>query len=246
MLTPVRRQSLSDAVYEQLKSRIVLGELPAGEPLPAERALCAALGVNRGALREALKRLEQAGLVQIQHGGGTKVTDFMATGGLELLPELMFGPDGGLDVAVAQSVVEMRSALAHDLARRAAQRRTPAQAQALTEVVTEMAAADRADLLGLQRLAMTFWGRAVEASGNLAYRLAYNTLARAYEPIFELLTQCLADELADLEGYRALADAIHQQRPDDAAARARAVTARGEAGLMNVLNALGAAQAKDP
>jgi GntR family transcriptional repressor for pyruvate dehydrogenase complex len=243
MLTPIRRQSLSDAVYEQLKTRIVQGDLPAGEPLPAERALCAALGVNRGALREALKRLEQAGLVNIQHGGGTKVTDFMATAGLELLPELMFGAGGAVDVAVAQSVVEMRSALAHDLARRAAARRADADADALDAVVAEMAAVPPGELLALQRLAMTFWGRAVAASGNVADRLAFNTLARAYAPIFELLTQCLADELADLAGYRALAAAIRARRPDEAAAHAQALTARGEAGLLRVLAALGALQA---
>ena len=241
MLTPIRRQSLSDAVYEQLKARIVQGELPVGAPLPAERALCAALGVNRGALREGLKRLEQAGLVAIQHGGGTRVTDFMATAGLELLPELMFGPGGAVDVAVARSVVEMRSALAHDLAARAAHRRTDAEAEALHGLVDDMAGTD--DLLALQRLAMAFWAQAVHASRNIAYRLAFNTLARTYEPIFELLTQCLADELVDLAGYRAVADAIRDRRPEDAAAHARALSARGEAGLLNVLAALGAAQA---
>ncbi|CAN0353107.1 unnamed protein product, partial [Discosporangium mesarthrocarpum] len=36
------------------------------------------------------------------------------------------------------------------------------------------------DLPQLQRLAMGFWSQAVEASQNLAYRLAFNTMARTY------------------------------------------------------------------
>ncbi len=51
VLKPVRRQSLSDAVFDQLRDRIVSGAMRAGDPLPAERALCEALGVNRGAVR---------------------------------------------------------------------------------------------------------------------------------------------------------------------------------------------------
>ncbi|MBZ0253541.1 MAG: GntR family transcriptional regulator, partial [Candidatus Methylomirabilis sp.] len=57
MLQAIERKSLSDAVFEQLRARIVAGALAAGETLPSERALCETLQVNRGALREALKRL---------------------------------------------------------------------------------------------------------------------------------------------------------------------------------------------
>lgn len=57
MLKPVRKQSLSDAVFTQLRDQIVSGALAPGEPLPAERLLCEALGVNRGSVREALRRL---------------------------------------------------------------------------------------------------------------------------------------------------------------------------------------------
>ena len=44
-LDKVERNSLSDAVYEQLQSQIISGQLPAGSRLPAERVLCEALGV---------------------------------------------------------------------------------------------------------------------------------------------------------------------------------------------------------
>lgn len=244
MLTPIRRQSLSDAVYEQLKTRIVRGEMPAGEPLPAERALCTALGVNRGALREALKRLEQAGLVRIQHGGGTTVRDFLSTGGLELLPDLLFGPGGAVNTHVARSVMEMRTTLAVDVARAAAERRKPAHVEALEETVAKMLQAQD-DLPQLQRLAMAFWSLAVGASDNLAYRLAFNTLARTYEPIFEILTHALGLELSDVPGYDALSDAIRAKDAVEASRLAQDLTKKGEAGLVDVLAVLDANQAQE-
>lgn len=241
MLTPVPRQSLSDAVFTQLKQSIVRGELPAGEALPAERALCTALGVNRGALREALKRLEQAGLVRIQHGGGTRVADFVSTAGLELLPDLLFGPNGQVNTSVARGVMEMRSTLAVDIARRAATRRSPQHLQALSLCVKQMALSQD-DLPGLQRLAMEFWGQAVQATDNLAYRLAYNSLERTYTPIFDVLTQALSQELLDLGAYEAIVEAIAGQAAERAAQLAKDLTMKGEAGLQQVLAALDALQ----
>ena len=152
MLTPIERKSLSDAVYEQLRDAIVAGEMEAGSALPSERVLVETLGVNRGAVREALKRLAQANLVQLRHGGATRVLDFRESAGLGLLPSLLLGPDGAVRPNAARSIVEMRGALAPDIARRAAQRGGVPTAAALREALKSMDAAgdDRAER---QRLA---------------------------------------------------------------------------------------------
>lgn len=236
MLKPVRRQSLSDAVFDQLRDRIVSGAMRAGDPLPAERALCEALGVNRGAVREALKRLAQARLVAVQHGGASRVLDFRSAAGLELLPDLLLTEAGGFDPLVVRSVVEMRSALAPDIARLAALRGA-AIADMLDTIVARMAAAG-GDLPALQALAMRFWSALVDATGNVAYRLAYNSLRETYEKCMDLLTNLLADELGDLKGYRAIASAV--RRGDGAAAErlARDLTRRGERRLLDAVAAL--------
>lgn len=57
------RQSLADGVYEVMRERILTGMLPAGERL-LEPLLAAELGVSRTPVREALRRLEQEGLVR--------------------------------------------------------------------------------------------------------------------------------------------------------------------------------------
>src|SRR5688572_7848136 len=206
-LKPIQRRSLSDEVFEQLKNQILQGAFGVGTPLPSERKLCEMLGVNRGALREALKRLEQARLVSIQHGGTTKVANFMKTAGLDLLSTLLFKEEGKIDTRVARSIVEIRSSLAPDIVRLCALRADPALKEELSEVDDRMQQS-QGDLPLLQRLAMEFWSLAVEGSENVAYRLCYNTLQDSYSKFAHLLTNVLEEELMDIDGYRAIANAI--------------------------------------
>lgn len=245
MLKPVRRQSLSDAVFDQLRDRIVSGDMRAGETLPAERALCETLGVNRGAVREALKRLSQARLVSVQHGGASRVLDYRASAGLELLPDLLLTDAGAFDPLVVRSVVEMRSALAPDIARLAAARGGTRVADTLDAIVADMVAAG-GDLPALQALAMRFWSALVDATDNVAYRLAYNSLRETYDKCMDLLTGLLADELGDRMGYDAIAAAV--RRGDGAAAErlARDLTRRGERRLLDAVAALDGARSASP
>ena len=130
---------VTDDVFDHLVGQILDGGLAPGDALPGERGLAETLGVNRQAVREALKRLEAIGLVSIQHGGSTRAQDFRTHAGLEILPRLIVR-DGGIDPAVVRSILEMRACLGPDAARLAADRATPAAAQAITDVVTEMEA----------------------------------------------------------------------------------------------------------
>jgi GntR family transcriptional regulator, transcriptional repressor for pyruvate dehydrogenase complex len=235
-LKPVRKQSLSDAVFEQLRDQIVSGAMAPGSPLPAERVLCEALGVNRGSVREALKRLQQSRLVSVRHGGTSHVLDFRTTAGLDLLAELIVGP-AGFDTRVVRGIVEMRSALAPDIARLAAERARSPHLDALESVAEAM---DRCsgDLSALQDLAADFWSHLVDAADNLAYRLAYNSMRSTYDQCRELFTQVLADEIGDVGRYRAIADAVRTRDAQAAERLARELIQRGERGILAALRQL--------
>jgi GntR family transcriptional repressor for pyruvate dehydrogenase complex len=237
VLKPVRKQSLSDAVFTQLRDQIVNGELAPGEALPAERVLCEALGVNRGSVREGLRRLQQSRLVSIRHGGTSQVLDYRATGGLDLLADLILPAGGAIDAGVVRGIIEMRSALAPDIARRAAERRSDAHLERLDATVTQMRDAGD-DLAALQELAVAFWSELVDASDNLAYRLAYNSLRATYDQCRALFTQVLADEIGDVAGYAAIAAAVRTGNGEGAARRARTLIERGERGVKKVLDHL--------
>ncbi len=236
MLDPIPRSSLSDAVFVQLRDRIVQGALSPGEPLPAERALCEALGVNRGAVREALRRLEQARLISVRHGGTSRVLDYRERAGLDLLPALLVGADGTIDTAVVRGIVEMRSALAPDAARLAALRGGAPVAEALTAEVDAMSGTD--DLEALQGLAVRYWTAVVAGSQNLAYRLAWNSLHDVYSRALPLVRPVIEEELRDAEGYGRLAAAIGASNAPLAETEARALVGRGERALLTALAAL--------
>ena len=65
----------SVSVQDELRHRIDQGKLPAGTRLPSEPDLAAELGVSRATLREALRALEDEGLLRRRQGSGTYVAD---------------------------------------------------------------------------------------------------------------------------------------------------------------------------
>ncbi|MBX7160737.1 MAG: FadR family transcriptional regulator [Acidimicrobiia bacterium] len=219
-LTPIERQTASGAIFDQIAEEIVRGRLDAGTALPAERLLSEQFGVSRPAVREALQRLAQVGLVEIRHGDATRVRDYRDASGFEMLGRLLFSADGGVDTDVVRSVLEMRLAIGADAARRCAQRATPEIVDALQETLDAMVRAD-SDLHELQRLDLSFWSGLIDGSRNIAYRLAFNGMREAYEPVGSLLTQVLEAELRNHGARNALVAAIVARGDDAAEAAAR-------------------------
>ncbi len=74
----------AEAIAEGLRAQILSGKYGPGERLPSERELSERLGVNRSSVREALKKLEQLGMIAIRPGGGARVVP-MAEAGLGVL-----------------------------------------------------------------------------------------------------------------------------------------------------------------
>lgn len=216
-LATVRRQSLSESVYQQLKLKIVSQELAAGDALPSERTLTEMLGVNRGAVREAIKRLQQAGLVAVRQGGNHVVMDYREEGGLELLATLLVDRQGNINPAVARSIMSLRASLAPDVAASAAEKGGPKLADVLDETLEQMRAAAK-DTAQLQELALQFWSLLVNAGGNIAFRLAFNSMSKTYRSAWALLTKVLEAEFRDLDNLQTLADAVRKRDGEKAKA----------------------------
>jgi GntR family transcriptional regulator, transcriptional repressor for pyruvate dehydrogenase complex len=75
IFSPVPARNAFEVTVERLASSIRLGVLRGGEQLPPERELADTFGVSRVTLREAIKALRTAGLLESRrgHGGGTFV-----------------------------------------------------------------------------------------------------------------------------------------------------------------------------
>jgi GntR family transcriptional regulator, transcriptional repressor for pyruvate dehydrogenase complex len=204
-LQPVNRRSVPEDVFEQIVSEVLSGQMRPGESLPSERRLAEVLGVSRPAVREALKRLTAAGLVEVRQGEATTVRDFRRHAGLDLLPRLLIRA-GELDLTVVRSILETRLHNGPKVAELAAERRGPEFAKVLDDALRELAEAD--DPLEQQRRALTFWDHIVDGADSIAFRLMYNTLRATYEPALPALAVVMAEEVGRPHAYRALADAI--------------------------------------
>jgi DNA-binding FadR family transcriptional regulator len=77
VFAPVRSQTAFEETVQRLGTAIRLGLLAPGTRLPAERELCARLGIARSTLRQALVALGQSGHLRAVRGrgGGTFVAD---------------------------------------------------------------------------------------------------------------------------------------------------------------------------
>jgi DNA-binding FadR family transcriptional regulator len=215
-LEPVQRRLVSEAVFDQLLADVLAGRLAPGDALPSERSLSEALEVNRHAVREAIKRLQQAGLVQVAQGGATKVLDWRRSAGLDLLTSLAGAARGAEQKALLKDIVEMRAVVGADVARCCAQR---APHTRLEPVDQSLPFEQRAEAY------IAFWEAVTEGAANLAYRLALNTLVAAQRsgPIDPHI---YAAEIDDPDAQQALADAIANRDPEAAHTAAHALLSR--------------------
>lgn len=72
-LSTARRTGLVDQVIDQLRQSIVGGEWPVGHRIPNETVLVDSIGVGRNTVREAVRALAHAGLLEVRQGDGTYV-----------------------------------------------------------------------------------------------------------------------------------------------------------------------------
>lgn len=123
---------------EQLRARILGGEWPVGARIPTEPQLVAALGVGRNTVREAVRALVHAGVLECRQGSGTYVvsTD-------ELAPVVA----RRLTNDRMAEVIEVRRAFEVEAARLAALRRTPEDLTALDGALAAREAAWRSGLV---------------------------------------------------------------------------------------------------
>jgi len=213
MLKPVEKQRVAEEVAEQLRSLILGGQYPPGSKLPPERELSKRLRVNRASLREALKKLEHLGLVRIRQGDGTRVQNFMETGGIELVQHLL--PLAGGKPELIRDLLEFRRIFGRELARLAA-----ARAKDSDGIAKLRGLADRADqvtgALELFDLDFDFYVAVAQMSGNQVMLLLINTVRDGVRSFMPLLANLAAPGDTVRKHHRDLIAAIEKGDVNDA------------------------------
>ncbi|HEX9921855.1 MAG TPA: FadR/GntR family transcriptional regulator [Anaerolineae bacterium] len=180
MYSAIQSSRLYEQIIEQIQGRIMEGKVRPGDKLPSERELAEQFGVSRTAVREAVKAMREKGLLEVQPGRGTFVTDL--TGGttevmrdsLSLIVKISLGNDLG-------KLVQVRTLLEPGIAALAAEMATPLDLETMQQAVNVM------------DTAMTSTDAYVEA--DLAFHLA---LARATQnPLIPVLIDPIVDLLRE-------------------------------------------------
>ena len=126
--------SLPDRLSVDLERLILEGELAPGDRLPPERTLAEHLGVSRVSIREALRELENRGLIDRKPGRGTIV---LSPGERSPLAESMGNAVTAADPEI-RDIMELRAIVEPPIARLTAARATPRDIAQLEELVETM------------------------------------------------------------------------------------------------------------
>ena len=189
-------QTLTVLVQREIERRILTGELPAGERL-SESALAADMGVSRGPVREAMRGLQQAGLVDIVANKGVVVRKI------------------GYDEAV--DLYDLRGSLFGFICETLARRRTDEQCKILKDKLDGMSAAIHADdKEAYFRTNLEFHAAIVEFCGNSRARAVYEGIAKEMHLFRRRGLSRIENMEASMLEHEAIAAAIIAGRPEAA------------------------------
>ncbi|OEO25450.1 GntR family transcriptional regulator [Pseudomonas sp. J237] len=124
-----KHRSLAQELVAELSEQIREGLIKRGDKLPTESAIMEAQGVSRTVVREALSRLQAAGLVETRHGIGTFVLDTPSPSGFRIDPATI------VTLREVLAVLEFRISLEVESAGLAAQRRSDEQLKGMREAL---------------------------------------------------------------------------------------------------------------
>ena len=135
MFEPVKNQRISDEILRQIRDAVFHGKFQIGDRLPNERELAEQFAASRTSVREALRGLEQTGVIYIKKGinGGVFVADpdhRLVSRSFQTLLQLR--------KVTMDNIVEARLIFEPEAARLAAQRAEPNDLEEMKQVIAKM------------------------------------------------------------------------------------------------------------
>ncbi len=187
----ISRRRLSTEVAEHLEQQILNGDLVEGSRLPSEKELGLSFGVSRNAIREALKTLEERGLVRVENGRGAYVT---APGDEILRSAIARYVHSRLTSDTVDEFYQLREALEGAAARLAALRAGEHDLRELSQALATMEANEE-DVDGWMQADVAFHRALIGATHNPFF-------ITLLEPVIDRLREAIRVSF-DAEGARA-------------------------------------------
>jgi DNA-binding FadR family transcriptional regulator len=130
LFTPVLTRRTFEEAVGQIAEKIKMGELRVGDRLPSERALAEQMQISRPTLREAVKVLQDSGLIEVRRGSGGGM--FVAA---DYVPPELVAERRELRIGEVAQVLEARRMLEPQVAQLAAMRATDDDYRAMERTV---------------------------------------------------------------------------------------------------------------
>lgn len=214
----VKRHSLADDVAARLRAEIESGTYKVGQKLPVEPELMRIYGVGRSSVREAVKLLVTAGILQVQQGSGTFVKEASAINE-PFAQRLMRSNYVDLD--------EVRSLLEIKIAQKAAVNRTEEDILRIKRALDERtAAAQNGDLRGCVDADVRFHIAIAEAAGNEILTDMYKSLAVELKKWFLQVFTDTSEFLKTAPAHEAILNSIIERDPSAAWSSAQTLHGR--------------------
>ena len=201
---PVLKQSLADTLAHRIRQLIQTGEYKQGDRLPAIMEMARSFGVGHPAVREALKKLETMGMVEIRHGSGVYVSrsedvlvlasDYTGTVTKKLL----------LDLIRARIPIEMQSVLY-------AVRNASAEDLQGMRRLLDIAGQSLDNLTVLNSVNMGFHRQIALASGNMVLTQLLDVMQEMFVDEQRMIIGIFGSPQRDHQEHLALLEAIEQR-----------------------------------
>lgn len=109
-IVAIKKQRVSDQVFEQIKQQIISGKWVPGDKIPSELELAKIFDVSRVSVREAIHRLIGMGVLYVRRGEGTFVSEILPEDYFNtLLPILMVERSNLIEMLEFRSILEVES-----------------------------------------------------------------------------------------------------------------------------------------
>ncbi len=205
-IEPLAPSSRVDGVVERLRSLILTGAYEPGSRLPNERELAEALSVNRGSVREALKRLEFLELIEVRHGQGSFVREITGSSALQLI-EALLRDRRTITPELLRQLLEFRRHITTHVVELAARNRTPELVERARRLLHQESASagDPQRALDIDVEMNALMG---EATGNLMYQLLTNLFTKLLRRLGPLYYNERRNHERSLDTHRRLLAAI--------------------------------------
>ncbi|TDD71403.1 FadR family transcriptional regulator [Actinomadura darangshiensis] len=220
MAQDVARPSLSDALTEGMLELIRSDGLRPGDRLPSARELSRRFAVTTPTLREALRRLEATGAIQLRHGSGIYV-------GADLERVVIPNPNvRELEADRLLQLLDARLLIEPPLAGRAARLSEPADIE-LLRAILDQAGADLGGVapdapdpqeaeVRLHKANMTFHSEVAGLAGNSVLCEVIDSLLSVHASEQRAIQRIFDDRVRDFEEHTAILAAIEAGAERDA------------------------------